>query len=73
MGFKVDSVWVLNFHNQKRKHTTTNKIPAEILESITIQHTKRDCDGNRTISKKIFNTDRFWGRRSFSYKLAPSN
>ena len=31
MGLKINVIWFLNFYNQKRKHTTTNKIPAEIF------------------------------------------
>ena len=36
MGLKINSVLAFEFYNQKRKHITTNKILAEILESMTI-------------------------------------
>ena len=31
MDLRLTLSWFLNFYNMKRKHTTTNKIPAEIF------------------------------------------
>ena len=42
-GLKIKIIWILNFYNQKRKHTITNKIPAEIFRKY----------GDPTISKEI--------------------
>ena len=41
---------LLNFNNQKRKHTTTNKRPAKFLESMMIQQYEKRLWWRHTIS-----------------------